>query len=167
MGQALGPLEGGRTKAPKANAQGTGVVRDRTARQSRGNGTEGNCSYCCCFSRGHKLTTSKWYDKETEREPRARADAEQTVGQLSRERRHATTLPVPAHWPLQVSRQVSKAGHAGGRLRWSAGRTRNLERGADGGASGNGRHGPLSREAARMPQRPASVRKHPFRMGEV
>ena len=30
------PLEGGRTKVPKANAQGTGVVRDRTARQHRG-----------------------------------------------------------------------------------------------------------------------------------
>ena len=51
---------------------------------------------------------------------------------------------------------AARTGLAGGRLRRSAGRTRNLERGAVGGASGHGGHGPLSREAARMPQRAAS-----------
>ena len=54
---------------------------------------------------------------------------------------------------------------AGGRLRRSAGRTRNLERGAVGGASGHGGHGPLSREAARMPQRAASRSQTPVSNG--
>ena len=60
---------------------------------------------------------------------------------------------------------AARTGLAGGRLRRSAGRTRNLERGAVGGASGHGGHGPLSREAARMPQRAASRSQTPVSNG--
>ena len=60
---------------------------------------------------------------------------------------------------------AARMGLAGGRLRRSAGRIRNLERCAVGGASGNSVHAPLSRAVARMPQRAASRSQTPVSNG--
>ena len=54
------------------------------------------------------VTTSKWYDKETERGPRTRADTEQAVGPRL-QAAAGPTLLVPAHRPLQVPCQVVRA----------------------------------------------------------